>query len=124
MQQLGAPLEALIEDIKEILDSKKATDIEAIDLRDSGYFVDFVVIATASIGKQALALLHYLREGLAPKGIKFYSVDDESEDWIVIDIGDVIVHIFTENQRRKYNLEEFLQSSFCKKAKASAHEGE
>ncbi|RDU72709.1 ribosome silencing factor [Helicobacter aurati] len=105
----------LTNQIKETLDSKKASDISIINLHNKEYFADFVIIATASVGKHALALLHYLRQELKSKGIKIHNTDEENEDWIVVDLGEIIVHIFTENHRKKYNLEEFLQSTFINK---------
>ncbi|MWV62082.1 ribosome silencing factor [Helicobacter saguini] len=102
----------VLDSIIEILDSKKASDINVLDLQGKGYISQFVVIATSMAGKHSLALLEYLKEGLKPLGAKFYAVDDSSEDWIIIDLGEIMVHIFTENHRNKYNLDEFLEKNF------------
>lgn len=93
--------------IVEILDDKKAENIEVFDLKGSDYFVDYVIIATALADKHASALLETLKTDLKPEGETFLMID-ESEDWIVADLGDILVHIFTENHRKKFNLEEFL----------------
>lgn len=106
------PINTLIESIVNILDSKKASDISVINLQDKGYIAQFVVIATSLAGKHALALLDYLKEELKPQGAKFYAIDSESEDWIIIDLGEVMIHIFTQNHRNKYNIEEFLHKTF------------
>lgn len=98
----------LAKEVAILLDSKKAEEIEIIDLTDRDYISRFVVIATAMAGKHALSLLHYIKDELKSKGVKFYAIDEESEDWIIIDLGEVMVHIFTENHRKKYNIEEFL----------------
>lgn len=108
------PINVLIESIVNILDSKKASDISVINLQDKGYIAQFVVIATSLAGKHALALLDYLKEELKPQGAKFYAIDSESEDWIIIDLGEVMIHIFTQNHRNKYNIEEFLHKTFQK----------
>ncbi|QOQ97436.1 ribosome silencing factor [Helicobacter winghamensis] len=100
---------ALVQEICQILEDKKAEDIEVFNLIGTDYFVDFVVITTALIDRHALALLDALKKPLKEKGESFYHIDDENPDWIVADLGDIIVHIFTENQRKKFNLEEFLQ---------------
>lgn len=94
--------------IRDLLDSKKAENIVQIDLKDSGYITQFVVIATSLADKHSFALLDYLKSELKPKGEVFYSTDEESGDWIIADLGDIMVHIFTENHRKKFNLEEFL----------------
>lgn len=93
--------------ISQILEDKKAENIEIFDVKNTDYFVDFVVIATALIDKHALALLDELKKQLKPNET-FYHVDEENPDWIVADLGDIIIHLFTENQRKKFNLEEFL----------------
>lgn len=102
-------LEQRIDCIISILDDKKAESILWFDLRKSYYFVDAVVIATAFVDKHASALLDELKTKLKPLGEKFLAVD-ESNDWIVVDLGDVIIHIFTENHRKRFNLEEFLEN--------------
>jgi len=107
-------IEQRVEDIKKILDDKKGENIESIDLRGSGYFVDFVVIATTLADKHGLALLDTLKTELKPKGEKFLHID-ESGDWIVIDLGDILVHLMSEHQRKKFNLEEFLKGLKQKK---------
>lgn len=99
----------LVQEICQILEDKKAEDVEVFDLNGTDYFVDFVVITTALIDRHALALLDALKKPLKEKGENFYHIDDENPDWIIADLGDIIVHIFTENQRKKFNLEEFLQ---------------
>lgn len=96
--------------IIDLLDSKKADNIALFDLKDSGYITQYVIIATSLADKHSFALLDYLKSELKPKGETFYSVDEESGDWIIADLGDIMVHIFTENHRKKINLEEFLRN--------------
>lgn len=98
----------IVEKIRILLDEKKAENIEIFDLNDTDYFVDYVILSTALVDKHALALLDYLKQELKPIGESFFNIDDDNADWIVVDLGDIIVHIFTENQRKKFNLEEFL----------------
>lgn len=95
--------------IRQIIEEKKGENIEVFNLKETDYFVDFVVIATALVDRHAMALLEELKKQLKLKGEKFFHIDEENPDWIVIDLGDIIIHLFTENQRKKFNLEEFLQ---------------
>lgn len=97
-----------VEVIVKLLDDKKAENIVQIDLRESGYITQFVVIATSLADKHSFSLLDYLKSELKPNGEVFYATDEESGDWIIADLGDIMVHIFTENHRKKFNLEEFL----------------
>lgn len=100
-------LQQRVEKIVSLLENKKAESVLWFDLRESGYFVDAVVLATAFVDKHALALLDELKTHLKPLGEEFLSID-EGSDWIVVDLGDILVHLFTENHRKKFNLEEFL----------------
>lgn len=103
-------MEKLIATITQLLDEKKAEDIEVIDLRGKDYITDYVVIATALVGKHSFALLDTLKTNLKAQGVEFYGTEEESEDWIIADLGEVMIHIFTDTHRKKFNLEEFLKT--------------
>ena len=94
--------------IKELLDEKKALDIMDYDLRDSEYFVDYVVVATTMADKHGYALLDHLKKNLKPLGEEFLGID-ESDDWILIDLGDILIHLMSEEYRAKYQMDEFLK---------------
>ena len=95
-----------IEKITEVLDTNKAESIEVFDLRDKNYFVDYAIIASSLGTKHTTALLDHLKNGLKPAE-NFNNVD-ESGDWVVIDLGDVLIHIMTPEYRVKYDMETFL----------------
>ena len=96
-----------LENIRKILDDKKAENIEIIDLRSKEYIVDYVVIATTLNSKHGYSLLNYLRTDLKPTGEEFLRVDEDDE-WTIIDLGDMFIHLMSENYRKKYSLEDFL----------------
>ena len=95
--------------ITKILDEKKAENIETFDLTGKDYLVDQVVIATALNAKHAFSLVNYLKEELKPQGEEFLRVDD-GDDWTIVDLGDILIHVLTAAYREKYSLEEFLES--------------
>lgn len=95
-----------IEKITSILDKNKAEAIEVFDLRGKDYFVDYAIIASSLGQKHTVALLDHLKKGLKP-GEHFNNID-ESGDWIVIDLGDILIHIMTPEYRVKYDMESFL----------------
>lgn len=99
-----------LEVIINLLDSKKAENIALFDLRETPYITSFVVIATSLADKHSFALLDTLKTELKANGETFYSTDEDSGDWIIADLGDIMIHIFTENHRKKFNLEEFLSN--------------
>lgn len=95
-----------VEKISEILDTNKAEAIEVFDLRDKDYIVDYVIIASSLGQRHTEALLDHLKKGLRPKE-EFVHID-ESSDWIVADLGDILIHIMTPEFRIKYDIESFL----------------
>jgi len=95
-----------IEKIVNILDMNKAEAIEVFDLSEKNYFVDYAIIASSLGQKHTAALLDHLKNGLKPEE-KFNNVD-ESGDWIVVDLGDILIHIMTPEYRVKYDMEKFL----------------
>ena len=97
-----------ISQITKILDEKKGEDIEVIDLLNQDYLVDYVVIVTSLNNKHTFALLDELRKNLKPLGEEFLRVE-EDDNWSIIDLGDIFIHIMTKTHRDKYSLEEFLQ---------------
>lgn len=94
--------------ITQLLDSKKASDIVTFDLSDTNYITKYVVIATSMAEKHGLSLLDTLKKELKERKETFYAVDESNANWIIADIGDIIVHIFIKETREKFNLEEFL----------------
>jgi len=95
-----------IEKIIEILDKNKADNIEAFDLKEKNYFVDYAIIASSLGPKHTVALLDHLKKGLKPE--EHFNNVDESGDWIVVDLGDILIHIMTPEYRVKYDMETFL----------------
>ena len=99
-------MEQRINKIIQTLDKHKAEKIEVFDLRDKEYIVDQAIIASSLGTKHTLALLDHLKKELKPQE-NFYGVD-ESEDWVVVDLGDILIHIMTPEYRVKYDMETFL----------------
>jgi len=95
-----------IENITHILDKHKAEAIEVFDLRDKNYFVDYAIIASSLGQKHTLALLDHLKKELKPE--ESFNNVDESGDWVVVDLGDILIHIMTPEYRVKYDMEAFL----------------
>ena len=101
-------MENRIKKIVDVLDEKKAEHIDTIDLTGKQYLVDHVVIATTLNSKHAFSLVNYLKETLKPDGEEFLRVDD-NDDWTIIDLGDILIHLMSEAYREKYQIEEFLE---------------
>lgn len=95
--------------ITKLLDEKKAENIEVVDMSGLEYLAKFVIIATTLTGRHAYALLDDLKTELKPNGEEFLGVES-SDDWTVIDLGDIMIHLMSEAYRAKYNIEEFLKT--------------
>ncbi|MEA3553402.1 MAG: ribosome silencing factor [Campylobacterota bacterium] len=103
-------MEERIKRIIDILDSKKAENIETYTLTGKGYIADRVVIATALNTKHSLALLTHLKDDLKPLGEEFVRTEEENGEWTIVDLGDILIHIMTQEYREKYTLDDFLDS--------------
>lgn len=95
-----------IENITHILDKNKAESIEVFDLKEKNYFVDYAIIASSLGTKHTMALLDHLKKDLKPT--EHFNHVDETGEWIVVDLGDILIHIMTPEYRVKYDMETFL----------------
>ncbi|MDR2080543.1 MAG: ribosome silencing factor [Campylobacteraceae bacterium] len=93
--------------IMDLLREKKADAVQVFDMKGSDYFVDYVVVATTMGERHGLSLLDFLKTELKKNGEHILNIEASSE-WIVIDLGDILVHLLTPEFRAKYDLEEFL----------------
>ena len=89
------------------LEDIKGRDIVVLDVRKMTSLFDKVVIATADSSRQASALARNVQEKLKAEGATIYGIEGEQTgDWILVDLGAVIVHIMQPAIREHYNLEE------------------
>lgn len=92
------------------LEDKLAEDIKIIKLEDSSV-ADYFVIATGNSINQTRALADYIEDALYKEGFEIISKEGLREgEWILIDVSDVIVHIFTQKQRKFYDLDDLWES--------------
>ncbi|MDX1710120.1 MAG: ribosome silencing factor [Rhodovibrionaceae bacterium] len=88
------------------LEDDKAEDLVVIDLTDKSSIADAMVIASGRSARQVSAMAEHLLERLKAAGLKGVGAEGQARgDWVLIDGGDVIVHIFRPEVRSFYNLE-------------------
>lgn len=88
------------------LDDDKAEDVVVIDLLDKSSIGDFMVIASGRSSRQVITMADHLAERLKARGAHLPSVEGKSQgDWVLVDGGDVIVHLFRPEVRAFYGLE-------------------
>jgi len=96
----------LLELVETTLNDDKAQDIVVIDLAGKTTLADFMVVACGRSARQVAALAGKMREKL--KNIGYGKVPVEGllqADWVLVDAGDVIIHLFRPEVREFYNLE-------------------
>ncbi|MFQ3368146.1 MAG: ribosome-associated protein [Methylophilaceae bacterium] len=93
------------------LEDIKAFDIVAIDIRKQVSIADYIIIASASSTRQAKALAENIRDEMQKINIPLIGIEGGSgSEWVLVDLGDIIIHIMTPSTRVHYNLEELWVS--------------
>ncbi len=96
--------------IVDALEDKKGTDIVTIDVQERTSLCEYFVICSGRSAPQVKALCDNVEEKLKKLGVPKLRVDGYSEGrWIAMDYGDIIVHIFQDQQRLFYHLERLWQ---------------
>lgn len=96
-----------------MVEDKKAENIVLLDLRPDAIIADFFVICTGLSDRQLKALAEHVRTSVKERYEKLpTSVEGASDSgWVLVDYGDVIVHLFMEEKRRFYDLEGLWRSA-------------
>ena len=103
-------------------DDTKAQDIVILDMRELVNFCDFFVIATGTSDRQAKAIAQGIEEGLIKEGLDInfsrslksmggLQYSQENGAWVLLDMGDVVAHIFEPQAREFYALEHLWQDA-------------
>jgi ribosome-associated protein len=95
----------LVETVLASLDGDKAEDISVIDLRGRSSLTDHMVIATGRSQRQLGAMADHLQQKFKALGLPAGLEGLPQADWVLIDAGDVVVHLFRPEVRSFYNLE-------------------
>ena len=91
--------------IKEALDKVKATDVKIYDLRGISPLADFTIVATVDVARQANACIEHIADEEKNQKLKIKNVEGRDTTWILVDLYDVILHIFTPEERSNYDLD-------------------
>ena len=101
-----ASVSALSKRIAKVLDTNKAEDIVTINIRNQSSFADYMIIASGRAPRHVSALADYVADLLKKEGTPALSIEGkETGDWVLIDAGDIVVHLFRPEVRSFYNLE-------------------
>ncbi len=95
-----------VEIIKNALEDKKASDIEIIDVAEHTSLADYFVIASCQSGVQVRACVDEVEEKLEETGVRVNHKEGyQGGSWILMDYGDVIVHVMQQETRKFYDIE-------------------
>jgi ribosome-associated protein len=98
----------LAHSIVESLEARKGEDILLLDIKDIASFTDYFVLCTGTSDRMLDALAEATLETVQKLHRKHGRRQGEArEGWVVVDYGDVVVHLFSRDQREYYGLEEF-----------------
>ena len=97
----------------DIVEDKKAENIVLLDLRPDTIIADFFLLCNGNSDRQLKALVEYVRQGVRETYAKLpFSIEGQAESgWVLLDYGDVVVHLFLEEKRRYYDLEGLWQEA-------------
>ena len=100
-----------IETVLASLEDSKAEDIVSIDIRKKSSLGDYMVIASGRSNRHVSAVADHLITALKDAGLGQARVEGlPAADWVLIDAGDVIVHVFRPEIREFYNIEKMWQA--------------
>jgi ribosome-associated protein len=92
--------------IHKVLSDNKAKDIIKINLEKKSSIADFMIICSGTSNRHVISLSNYLVEALKKENLNTLNVEGKRNgDWVLVDAGDVIVHLFRSEVREYYNLE-------------------
>ena len=105
-------IDELVKIVNDELDFRKAEQITIIDVKGRTSIADRMIIVTATSERHARALCDYvvikIKEfGISPLGRE----GDQGTDWVLLDLGDLIVHIMTAQARERYQMEKLWSMS-------------
>jgi len=103
------------------LDADKAEEIVTIDLTNKTSIADYMVIATGRSQRQLAAMADHLVMKLKPHGISPVPIEGKDQgDWVLIDAGDIVIHLFRPEARAHYNLEKMWAMEMPEPGRAAA----
>jgi ribosome-associated protein len=98
--------EQLLKIAQDVLDERKGQNIVTMDVRGKTSFTDYMILVTGTSDRQLKSLCAYVEEKAKDNGFQALGTEgDLGSDWILLDLGDVIVHAMTTQARDYYQLE-------------------
>jgi ribosome-associated protein len=98
--------EAILKIVETVLDERKGHNITTLDVRGKTSFTDYMVVVTGTSDRHLKSMCDYVVDEVKKQGIRPLGIEgDLGSDWVLLDLGDVIVHAMTAQARGFYQLE-------------------
>ena len=95
------------------LDDGKGRDIKVIDIKEKCSFADTMIISSGTSERHVKSLADHVVEDVKKKGMRPLGIEGEQVgDWVLVDLGDVVVHVMTAQTREFYQLEKLWGTDF------------
>ena len=92
--------------IHKVLSDNKAKDITKINLEKKSSIADFMIICSGTSNRHVISLSNYLVEALKKENLNTLNIEGiRNGDWVLVDAGDIIIHLFRSEVREYYGLE-------------------
>lgn len=97
---------ALLDVVNASLEDSKAIDIITLTIDAEAALSDYMILASGTSSRHVIAIANHLEQKIKDKGFGRFAVNGKTQgDWVLIDAGDIIIHIFRPEIRLFYNLE-------------------
>ena len=100
-----------VKGIASLLESKKLKNVEAFDLKFKSELVKYIILATSPNEKYSRQVAVELQKEFEKKGIDAKIEGEFPGEWVILDLGEILIEIFTEESRKYYNLEKLWGNS-------------
>lgn len=105
-RQRSQSVKGLLALVLDALDDSKALNVVPVDLQGKTSIADYMIVASGSSSRQVISIAENLAERIKHAGFGPCQIEGQRQgDWVVVDAGDVIVHVFRPEVRDYYNLE-------------------
>jgi ribosome-associated protein len=99
--------EALNAFVIEKIEDMKGKDIISLNISDKASFADYMIICSGNSNRHVKSIAQSIAIDCRAKGVEPRGMEgNDVGEWALVDLGDIIVHVMTNEQRDKYNLEE------------------
>lgn len=107
--------------VVDALEDIKAFDITVMDVRQLTTLTSYMIVASGNSTRQCKAIADNVREKLKEKGADLSGVEGEKDgEWVLVDLGEIVVHVMVPATRAYYNLEQLWSESQSRRAASAA----